>query len=549
MSVNDNLYDAIIVGGGPAGLTAALYLARARYRVVVLEKDRFGGQITITHEVVNYPGVESTSGEALTDTMRRQAINFGAEMMLTEVTDLKLDGDIKEVTTSRGVLRSFAVLICTGANPRHVGFTGESEFRGRGVAYCATCDGEFFTGKELLVIGGGYASAEESMFLTRYASKVTILVRKDQFSCAKSIADEVMQHPKIKVLFNHELKSVTGGDMGITSAEIYNNKTQETFKYEAANNDTFGVFVFAGYVPNTSLVKDKVALNEQGYIITDENHETNVPGVFAGGDVCIKTLRQVVTATADGALAAAAMEKVAAKMHEKTGLVPEVPNATRPAPEEPRASVLPEAKGDGKYISDDLLPQLNAVFERMEHPVTLLVHAKEDEKGKELQADMQELAGLSDKLNLETCLVGEHLPYVELLGPGDKSTGMAFHGIPDGHEFTSFVLAIYNASGHGQPIDEDLAAKVKAIDKDVDIKILVSLSCTMCPDLVVAAQRMASLNDHITTHVYDAGIFPDLRTQYRVMSVPCMVINNEHVSFGKKQLPELLDYLKSVNAI
>ena len=167
MSANDNLYDAIVVGGGPAGLTAAVYLARARYRVLVVEKERFGGQITITHEVVNYPGVEKTSGEELTETMRRQAVNFGAEVMLAEVTNLKLDSDIKEVETSRGTLRAFAVLICTGANPRKVGFVGEDQFRGHGVAYCANCDGEFFTGKELLVIGGGYASAEEAMFLSR----------------------------------------------------------------------------------------------------------------------------------------------------------------------------------------------------------------------------------------------------------------------------------------------------------------------------------------------------------------------------------------------
>lgn len=549
MSANDNLYDAVIVGGGPAGLTAALYLARARYKVIVVEKDRFGGQITITHEVVNYPGVESTSGEALTDTMRRQAINFGAETLLAEVKDLKLVGDIKEVETSRGVLRAFTVLICTGANPRKVGFTGENEFRGHGVAYCATCDGEFFTGKELLVIGGGYASAEEAMFLTRYASKVTILVRKDSFSCARSIAEEVMQHPKISVLFNHELKSVEGTDMGITSAEIYNNKTQESFTYKAQDNDTFGVFVFAGYVPNTALVKDKVALNEQGYVITDENHETNVPGVFAGGDVCIKTLRQVVTATADGALAAASMEKIAARMHEKTGLVPEVRNATRKAPEEPRASVLPAEQGNGKYITEDLMPQLNAVFERMEHAVTLRVHAGDDEKSHELLSDMKELSDLSDKLKLEQVSDGDYLPYVELVREDGSSTGMAFHGVPEGHEFSSFVLSFYNASGKGQPIEDELLNQVKAISQNVDIKVMVSLSCTMCPDLVVAAQRMASLSDKVTTHIYDAGLYPDLRTKYRIMSVPCLVVNDKEVSFGKKKLPELLEYLRSVSAI
>lgn len=548
MSANDNLFDAIVVGGGPAGLTAALYLARARYRVLVLEKDRFGGQITITHEVVNYPGVESTSGEALTDTMRRQAINFGAEVKLAEVVDLKLDGDIKEVVTKSGTLRAFSVLICTGANPRHIGFTGESEFRGHGVAYCATCDGEFFTGKELLVIGGGYASAEEAMFLTRYASKVTILVRKDSFSCARSIADEVMAHPKIKVLFNHELKEVTGSQLGITSATILNNQTNETFTYTATNNDTFGVFVFAGYVPNTSLVKDKVALNEQGYVITDHNQETNVKGVFAAGDVCIKTLRQVVTAVADGALAAAAMEKVAATMHDKTGLVPEVPNATRKAPEESRASIAPEAAKEG-FISPDFIPQLNAVFERMTSKITLCVHSKGDDKGNELLSAMQELAALSDKLELTTSSEGEHLPYVEFMRDDGSSSKMAFHGVPGGHEFTSFVLGMYNAAGPGQPIDDADRAVIESIDKEVEMMVLVSLSCTMCPDLVVAAQRIASLSDKVTTHVYDVGLFPDMRSEYNVMSVPCLVVNKKHQTFGKKKMPELLGYLAGLDAI
>lgn len=548
MSANDNLYDAIIVGGGPAGLTAALYLARARYRVLVLEKERFGGQITITHEVVNYPGVESTSGEALTDTMRRQAVNFGAEVMLSEVTDLKLDGDIKEVTTSRGVLRAFAVLVCTGANPRRLGFTGESEFRGRGVAYCATCDGEFFTGKELLVIGGGYAAAEEAMFLTRYAKKVTILIRKDSFSCAKSIADEVMQHPKITVKFHHELKSVEGSDMGIVKAVLFNNETNETFEYTAEDNDTFGVFVFAGYVPNTDLVKDKVALNEQGYIITDSNQQTNVPGVFAGGDVCIKTLRQVVTATADGALAAAAMEKVAAHMHEKTGLVPVVPNATRKAPEESRASLAPAPEVKTAFVTPDMVPQLNAVFSRMESSLTLCVHSSGDAKGQELLSAMEEIAELTDKLEVSKSSEGEHLPYVELLKDG-KSTGLAFHGVPGGHEFTSFVLGIYNAAGPGQQVDAEHLQKIQAISKDVRLQILISLSCTMCPDLVVAAQRIASLSDKVRTEVYDVGLFTDLRTQYKVMSVPCMIVNGQEVSFGKKNLGELLDYLSSINAM
>ena len=170
----EQLYDVVVIGGGPAGLTAALYLARARYRVLVVEKDHFGGQITITAEVVNYPGVEQTSGAALTETMRKQAQRFGAEFLLAEVEGLSLEGAVKTVRTSRGVFRCFGVLLATGARPRAVGFQGEADFRGHGVAYCATCDGEFFTGKQVFVVGGGFAAAEESVFLTKYASHVTI---------------------------------------------------------------------------------------------------------------------------------------------------------------------------------------------------------------------------------------------------------------------------------------------------------------------------------------------------------------------------------------
>ncbi len=548
MSNTHELYDAVIVGGGPAGLTAALYLARARYRVLVVEKDRFGGQITITHEVVNYPGVESISGEALTATMRRQAENFGAEFLLAEVTDLQLQGDIKTIQTSRGTLRAFTVLIATGANPRRIGFAGEEEFRGRGVAYCATCDGEFFTGRELLVIGGGYASAEESLFLTRYASKITILIRRDGFSCARSIAEEVERHPKITVKCHHELKAVEGGDMGITRAVLLNNQTGETWEYTAADGGPFGVFVFAGYVPNTALVRDKVELNEGGYIVTSADKETSVPGVFAAGDVCIKGLRQVVTATADGALAACAMEKVAACMHEKTGLVPQVPAATRKAPEPPRAAA-PAAAGQsvqGSFISEDMLPQLNVVFERMSSQLILEVHTGGTDKGAELLSAMQELAALTPKLQVVEKAGGEHLPCVRLLRADGSWSGLAFHGVPGGHEFTSFVLGLYNAAGPGQPLDDADRSRALALNHELKLQVLVSLSCTMCPDLVTAAQRLAALNPCVSAEVYDLGLFEDLRSQYKVMSVPCLVVNGEQVSFGRKNMTELLNYLSSL---
>ena len=295
--------DILVIGAGPAGLTAAIYLARARYRVLVLEKEQFGGQITITHEVVNYPGIGKTSGKALTDTMQQQAEAFGAEFMLTEATGLHLNGDIKTVRTGRGDFRCFGVLLATGAHPRMLGFPGEAEFRGRGVAYCATCDGEFFTGKEVFVVGGGFAAAEEAVFLTKYARHVTILVRSEDFTCAESVADGARNHPKITVHYNTEVEEVLG-DATLRAIRYKNNRTGEVTEYRDPQGDNIGVFVFAGYAPATKLVQGLAELNEQGYVITDRNLKTSVDGLYAAGDVCIKQLRQVVTAVADGAVAA-----------------------------------------------------------------------------------------------------------------------------------------------------------------------------------------------------------------------------------------------------
>ncbi len=536
---NNDLYDAVIVGGGPSGLTCALYLARARYRVLVLEKEKFGGQITITHDVVNYPGVISTTGEALTETMRRQAENFGAEFKIAEVKEIKDNGNFKEIFTSSGSLKAFTVLIATGANPRRLGFTGENEFRGRGVAYCATCDGEFFTGKELLVIGGGFAACEEALFLTRYAKKITILVRSDKFSCAQSIIDEVNNNKKITVKYNHEIKEAIGDEQGINKAIILNNKTNETFSYQTENNDTFGIFVFAGYVPNTSLVKNLIALDDHGYVITNKNMETSVKGIFAAGDICEKPLRQVVTATADGALAACAMEKACANLQQICGIIPTKPVAHKENKEEVKAT---QQADQYTFIQEQMLPQLNAVFERLTSNLEFEVHTNGDSKSIELLTAMKELASLSDKLSVKEVLDNENAPKVCLIKDGQYS-GLSFNGVPGGHEFTSFILGIYNVAGPGQGIDEADKAKILNIKDHLNLKVLVSLSCTMCPDLVTAAQRMASLNENIEAEVYDLNLFPKLREKYKVMSVPCLVINDEKVSFGKKNINELLNLI------
>ena len=537
-----NLYDVIVVGGGPAGLTAALYLARAKYRVLVLEKEQFGGQISITHEVVNYPGIEKVSGKALTDTMQKQAESFGAEFMLAEATGFDLSGDIKTVRTNRGDYRCFGILLATGAHPRTVGFKGEEEHKGRGGAYCATCDGEFFTGKEIFVVGGGYAAAEESVFLTKFARHVTILVRKDDFSCAASVADQARNHEKITVLTNTVMEEVSG-DNGLNYARYKNTATGEVTEYKS--KETFGVFVFAGYAPATDAVRGVVELNEQGYIVTDTSQKTSVNGVYAAGDVCIKPLRQVVTATGDGALAATELEKYVAAIHRKTGL-----RADAPAPKQSEATVTvnaQEAEKAGELFTAEMLQQLDTVFARMESPLLLKLSLDDRPVSAELEQFIIALAALSDKLTAtvaERNASSQDAPCVIVCRQDGTQTGLVFHGVPSGHEFTSFVLGLYNAAGPGQALDETTGQQIAAITEKTDIKVLVTLSCTMCPDLVVAAQRIAAENPNVTAHVYDIRHFEDLKNQYNVMSVPCLVINDNKVSFGKKNIQQILDLLK-----
>lgn len=550
----ENLYDVVVVGGGPAGLTAALYLARARYRVVVVEKEHFGGQITITSEVVNYPGVERTSGTRLTETMRKQAQSFGAEFLLTEVSKLELEGDIKKVHTGRGVLSCFGVLLATGAHPRMIGFRGEEEYRGHGVAYCATCDGEFFTGKEVFVVGGGFAAAEESVFLTKYAKHVTILIREDDFTCAKATADGARNNDKITVLTNVEVMEVKG-DSALRELHYKNNVTGEITEYKAEAGDTFGVFVFAGYEPATALIKGVAELNAQGYVVTDSSQKTSVDGLYAAGDVCIKNLRQVVTAVGDGALAATELERYAAKMQKKTGIKPEmsVPSGTNTAAanqSEKRTGGKEERGSGNSLFSEDILAQLNAVFSRMEQSLILRLSLDDRPVSAELRAYMEELSRQTDKIKVEIVQDGEEteLPCVRIFKQDGTNTGLAFHGVPGGHEFTSFVLGLYNAAGPGQAIDEEANKKIAAIDKKIDMQIMVSLSCTMCPELVTAAQRIAAANPLVSAEVFDLNHFPERKDKYQVMSVPCMVINEEKPAFGKKNINQILDLIETAGS-
>lgn len=538
-----NLYDVIVVGGGPAGLTAALYLARAKYRVLVLEKEQFGGQISITHEVVNYPGIEKTSGKVLTDTMQKQAEAFGAEFILAEVTAFEFSGDIKTVRTNCGDYRCFGVLLATGAHPRSVGFKGEEEYKGRGVAYCATCDGEFFTGKDIYVVGGGYAAAEESVFLTKFARHVTILVRKDDFSCAASVADQAKNHEKITVLTNTVMEEVSG-ENGLNFARYKNTATGEVTEVNCPAGESFGVFVFAGYAPATELVKGTVELNAQGYVVTDASQKTSVDGVYAAGDVCIKPLRQVVTATGDGALAATELEKYVAAMQRKTGLRADAPVAKL---SKTTASVgVQDANESGELFTSEMRQQLDTVFARMETSLLLKLYLDGRPVSAELEHFITTLAELSDKLTVsvaERSASSGDAPCVAVCKADGTETGLAFHGIPSGHEFTSFVIGLYNAAGPGQAISSATKQQIAAITNTVNMKILVTLSCTMCPDLVAAAQRIAAENPHITAHVYDIHHFEGLKEYYKVMSVPCLVINDDEISFGKKNIDQVLQLI------
>ena len=534
----EQLYDVVIVGGGPAGLTAALYLARAKYRVLVLEKEQFGGQIGITHEVVNYPGIETISGRELTDTMQRQAEHFGGEFLLAEATGFELTQDIKTVHTTKGDFHCFGILLATGAHPRTVGFKGEEAYKGRGVAYCATCDGEFFTGKEIFVIGGGYAAAEESVFLTKFARHVTVLIRREDFSCAASVAEEAKHHDKITVLTNTVMEEVSG-ENGLTYARYKNTRTGEVTEY--TSEESFGVFVFAGYAPETSFVEGVVELDPRGYLITDGTCKTNVDGVYGAGDVCIKPLRQVVTATGDGALAATELEKYVLPLQRKTGRKPQPPVQRRPSAAVPKPSAQ-----DSVRITPQMRQQLENVFSRMERGLLLKLHLDSRPISKELEEWMGDLAALTDKLTLQVHsrqAASDFAPGVEVCLTDGTPTGLAFHGVPGGHEFTSFVLGLYNAAGPGQALDAQLRQKIAGITKPVNLKILVTLSCTMCPDLVVAAQRIAAENPNVTAHVYDIRHFEEIKNRHKVMSVPCLVINDEQVSFGKKNTEQVLELI------
>lgn len=547
----ETMYDLIIVGGGPAGLSAAIYAARARNKVLIVENGEIGGQITAAGALVNYPGVPNTTGKEVTEAMYEQALSFGAQWLATEVTGLELTDTIKTVHTKKGDYQSLAVLLATGANPQSVGFTGEKEFRGHGVAYCATCDGEFFTDKDIFVVGSGADAIEESIFLTKYGKSITILVKKAAFDCAQTLVDSLQEYPSISVKYNSEIVKAGGTDGILSYAEFKNRKDGTTWRYDAPPDDTFGIFVFAGHQPNAVLFGDAIRLDPKGYVLTDGEQKTTVDGVYAAGDLCVKSLRQVVTATADGAIAATAALKYCGAMHRQLKLPKFPPPSAIPATakkNDPTTVSSPHTAGT--FLTAEIRSQVEPILAKITSVVTLQVHGNDTDLSKELQEAAQEIAALSEKIKVQTVPQSpEDIPYLSLLKGENTDTGIAFHGVPGGHEFTSFILALYNVAGPGQEMDEETKTALADIDatgKKIAMKVLVSLSCTMCPAVVQETQRLAAASSHITAEMFDLQHFPKLKNKYRVMSVPCLVINDHDVHFGKKSMHELLQLLKNV---
>ncbi len=296
----DNRFDVIIIGAGPAGLTAGIYLSRAKLKTLIINEGAVGGQLVLTHEIANYPGVEAISGYELARSMKMQAQKFGCVIKSNvKITSFDLKGELKQVTVNdRDTYISDAVIISTGGRSRTIGAVGEDIFKGKGISYCATCDGDFFQDKEIIVVGGGNTALEEAVSLTKYASRVTIVHQFDHFQALQHYVDEARKNEKVSFVMSSEILEFIG-DEKLRSVKIQNKVTKEITEMQID-----GVFIFIGYVPNTGSLDGLIELNEWKEIVTDRDMRTNVPGVFAAGDSIQKKYRQVTTAVSDGTIAA-----------------------------------------------------------------------------------------------------------------------------------------------------------------------------------------------------------------------------------------------------
>lgn len=601
-------HQTVIIGGGPAGLTAAIYLRRAGYEVLVLEKEEEGGQIRISEEVVNYPGVEGTDGKTLMETMRRQAVNFGAQIRRENVISASLTDSVKVIQTERNHYEAPVIIYAAGSVPRKLDFPGESEFAGRGIAYCATCDGELFTDKPIFVVGGGYAAAEEAIYLTRYSKPVMMIVREPDFTCAKKLADTVKAHPDIKIEYNTEIVRVEG-DTSVKKIVFKNALSGKEWNFE--NTDTIGIFIFAGYLPQTDIVKKQLICDMQGYLLTDDGKRTNVEGVYGAGDVCQKRLRQLVTAVADGAVAAETivadypLDQLAScvgpdgkdadgKPQNKTGadsraagqdtLIANVRSQIQGQEEkkiytgqeeaavmdrrkETRSSVQQAAMHLSEQMEGVLRPgsrfkdiysEIKEVESRFETIPECRVSLDDSRTSEQVRAFMEELEEAMPKVHIyyeETGVSGSReksaggeaeaagspiVPAISISSKDGGKTGMFFHGTPGGHEFSSFLSALYQAAGPGKPLMDDILTQVKSIRTPVRLDVGVTLSCTKCPELVSSAMMVAAHSPKVEVHIVNLAQFPEFKEKHQVYSVPFLMVNGEKAYYGKKSVEELM---------
>ncbi|MCM2675635.1 thioredoxin-disulfide reductase [Alkalicoccobacillus plakortidis] len=308
----ETIYDVIIAGAGPAGMTAAVYTSRAQLSTLMLERGVPGGQMANTEEVENYPGFDHILGPDLSTKMFDHAKKFGAEYAYGDIKEIIDEGDTKRVIAGSKEYRAKAVIVTTGAEYKKIGVPGEKELGGRGVSYCAVCDGAFFKNRELVVIGGGDSAVEEAVYLTRFASKVTVIHRRDELRAQKILQQRAFDNDKVEFIWNHVVTDIQedGGKVG--SVKLKNTKTDEVSEFKAD-----GVFIYIGLLPLNESVKNLGILNEEGYIVTNEEMETKIPGIFAVGDVREKSLRQIVTATGDGSVAAQNVQHYIESLAEK----------------------------------------------------------------------------------------------------------------------------------------------------------------------------------------------------------------------------------------
>lgn len=302
--MEQNVFDTIVIGGGPGGYTAALYATRAGFSALVLEKLSPGGQMATTDQIDNYPGFpQGVNGFQLALEMQKGAQRFGAQTELAEVLQVDLRGPVKEVVTQKETYRAPTVVLATGASPRELGLPGERELRGRGVSYCATCDGMFYRGKTVAVVGGGNTAAADVLYLSRLCEKVYLIHRRDQLRASRVYLEPLKQAENVEILWDSQVTELLYGET-LTGAKVRHKKTGETRELSLD-----GLFLAVGQLPNTQLFQGQVELDAAGYVVADETTRTNLPGVFAVGDLRQKPLRQVVTAAADGAVAAHFLEE------------------------------------------------------------------------------------------------------------------------------------------------------------------------------------------------------------------------------------------------